>query len=287
MTPYWASEEPPLVVDPGWLLKALGAAIVLALVCAYAVICILFVKTQWQLVLHPVHTEAHQPKDFGLNAETVQFGSNAAGQPQLRGWWIASSAPAARTVLMLPGGDGSAGDLLERAKTFEEAGLNVLLFDYRGFGHSLGQHPTEQTMTQDSESALTFLEHGKAVPAEKIVVYGEGAGASLAVRLCGEHRDLPALVLESPKGDFAQQVRGDKRVSLVPFRLLFTQTFPLADPLHTLATPKLLVTYGAQPPEAVTRAAQPKLTVELPGPGDETDWVTTLRRFLDSYSPRQ
>ncbi|MGA8939828.1 MAG: hypothetical protein WB439_11760, partial [Acidobacteriaceae bacterium] len=44
------------LVELGWILKALAIVFFVAFLCAYATICILFSRSQWQLVLHPSHT---------------------------------------------------------------------------------------------------------------------------------------------------------------------------------------------------------------------------------------
>lgn len=276
-----APSELPEVVDPRWLLQALAITGLVGLACAYIALCILFAHAQWQLVLHPSRTEAHHPADFGLRAEDVRFGPDSTGQPQLRGWWVPASSPAAATVLMLPSGDGEASALLGRARSFHDAGLNALLFDPRGFGPSGGQHPTQSTMEQDSEAALAYITGLRG--AKSVLLYGNGAGASLAVRLAAQHGNIDALVLEAPQGDFAATAAHDTRARIVPFHLLFNQNFPLAQPLAQLHTPRMIVTYGASPSSLSVR---PGLRLALPGPADETDWQAGLRRFLDTYVPQ-
>lgn len=257
-----------------------------ALVLAYVVTCVVFYKAQWQLVLHPAHTESHQPQEYGLAAQPVTFGENESGAPQLKGWVLLASSPSAPWVLMLPSGNGSAGDSLLRAHTFTQLGYQVLLFDYRGFGISQGQHPTESGMEKDSEDALQFLRTRAGFNPSQTVVYGTGAGASLATRLVAEHPELAALVLEQPDGDFAERARLDPRAKPVPFKLLFHEDFPLADPLRSLDRPKLLVSVGSGSSSVVAkRAADPKMLLDLPV-ANEMQIEAGVRRFLDMYMAR-
>jgi hypothetical protein len=235
------------LVEAGWILKALGGVLAVALLCAFATICILFSHSQWQIVLHPSRAVATTPASLGLNFTEVHFGVDVTAQPQLDGWWIPSDNPAATTALLLHSGDGSISAALPAAHTLHDAHLNVLLFDYRGYGHSTGQHPTEASMEADADTALTYLTSTRSIPTSSIVVYGAGVGGSLAVRLCAEHHDLPALILQSPDGDFESRARHDVRSSLVPVSLFFTQKFPLAAPLHTLTTPRLLISTATDP----------------------------------------
>jgi alpha-beta hydrolase superfamily lysophospholipase len=61
----------------------------------------------------------------------------------LRGWWIPGGAPHQpqnhQTILLCHGFGPGKSSLLPMAKTFVEAGFNVLLFDFRSHGASDGQ----------------------------------------------------------------------------------------------------------------------------------------------------
>ena len=173
---------------------------------------------------------------------------------------------------------------LPDARALHDAQLNVLLFDYRGYGKSGGQHPSASRMRADATAALTYLSSNRQIPTSSIIPFGEGLGASLAVALCAQHPDLPAVILASADGDTETRVLRDDRSLIVPVRLLFHEKFPLADALHTLTTPKLLIsrTGGPAPVEAM-RAADPKITVEMPGNAPAEELARVLRRFLDTY----
>jgi hypothetical protein len=219
----------------------------------------------------------------------LHFADDATGLPQLNGWLI-PAAPAntltssAPTALLLHGADGSIADALPSALTLHNAGLNVLLFDYRGYGRSVGRHPTESSMQQDSDAALNWLIATQHIPASRIILYGGGIGASLAVTLATQNHDIPAIILDAPDGDLAGRVIHDPHSSLVPAGVLFHETFPLAEPLRTLTTPKLLITYtnATHPPAALANAANPKQTLELPSPIDPK-LIPTIQRFIDLY----
>lgn len=274
-------------VDPLWLLKSALAVVAVGLCCAYLTVCGLFYVGQWQLVLHPSRTVARTPASEGLAFQTVHFGDDSTGESQISGWWIPSASPGEATgptALMLHGENGSRSDALPAALALHDAGLNVLLFDYRGYGDSGGGHPTERRMRADADSALYYLTGNRRLDPGNIVVYGEHLGASLAVSLCDRHPQVPALILQSADGDTATRVSRDARNSIFPVHLLFHQRFPLADVLHRLRTPKLLISFtDAPPPEEARRAADPKITAELPPNVSAADQGRVIRRFLDAY----
>lgn len=138
-------------------------------------------------------------------------------------------------------------------------------------------------MQEDAAGALAFLTDTQHIAPSNIILFGSGLGASIATHLAAEHHDIPAIILDSPDGDLAQRAAADPRARLVPARWLFHQTFPLAEPLHTLPTPKLLISYTtAAPPLAIQRAADPKMAIELPTRNDPALPVA-IHRFLDLY----
>ncbi len=274
----------PPVVDPRWLLQAGAAVLALAMLCAYVSLCALFYSQQSQLVLHPSRTVAPTPSSATLAFTPVRFADDPGGQPQLTGWWIPGDVPSQPVVLMLHGESGSMADALPAARALHGAGLQVFLFDYRGYGESAGRHPTEATMRADAESALHYLEADRQAAPAQIVVYGAQLGASLAVFLCQRHPELPAVILDSADGDTEERVLRDTRTRLVPMRLLFHERFPLADPLAALRTPKLLISYtSGTPPVDAARAADPKFTLELPGGSNPTELAKAVRRFVSTY----
>jgi pimeloyl-ACP methyl ester carboxylesterase len=278
-----ASPPPEMIelVDPAWLLKALGGTIGIGMVCAYITLCIMFAKTEWQLVLHPSRTVSTDPSSRGLPFTEVHFGP--ADTP-LDGWWIPSGLPSDPTALILHGGDGTMAVALPQAALLHEEGFQVLLFDYRGFGRSGGAHPTQALMQADAESALNFTIATQHASPGGLLVYGIGLGGPIAVQLCQAHAGIAALVLDAPDGDLAKRAAADVRSHIVPVSLLFHEDFPLAAPLATLYTPKLLITHNTGPaPPALQQAHTPRITVELP-PGASIR--PSLARFVDAIFPR-
>ena len=81
-------------------------------------------------------------------------------------------------------------------------------------------------MQADAASALTYLTTTRNIPASSIVIYGTGLGASLAVRLCAENPNLPALILQSPDGDLTDRAAHDPRSKIVPFHLPLQPALP-------------------------------------------------------------
>jgi pimeloyl-ACP methyl ester carboxylesterase len=277
--------NPPDVVSPIWLVKAIALTIVAALFCGYLTFCLLFYQGQWQLVLHPTRTTAILASIAGVPYEPIRFGPDESATPQLTGWWIPSD-PGGRyadiTILFLADGNGSLADAIPVLASLHNLGINVFAFDYRGYGQSVATRPNQQSMTHDTDSAWQYLTTSRSIPAKQIVPYGTGVGASLATRLAATHDTIPALILDSPRADLLDVARRDPRAALIPVRLLFHERFPLAEPLSTLRTPKLLLSRATSLDQTFLTAADPKLTVELATPSVVL-YNQSLTHFLDQY----
>ena len=272
----------PETVSPKWLFKAMGVVILVALVCSYLSLGLLFYQGQWQIVLHPDAAAKTRPAAPGL----LRFAPDESGRPQLTGEWFGAASGtryAGLTVLLLNGGDGSRENSASTVAALHDLGLNVFSFDYRGYGLSQDIHPSQLRMTEDSQAAWRYLTESRGTSARQIVIYGTGVGASLATRLAIDHPESPALIVDSPNGDLLEVVRKDYRSSLLPTAMLFHERFPLANPLVTLGTPKLLITTDSKPePSAFVTAASPKMIVSLPSvPGPL--YGEAITRFLDQY----
>src|SRR6202035_5863957 len=160
-------------------------------------------------------------------------------------------------ILFLPDGNSSLTNSVPTLASLHNLGLNVFAFDYRGYGQSAPARPSQQSMTPDADSAWQYLPSTRALSGQHIVPYGTGVGASLAASLAASHNDIPALILDTPRADLLNVAMRDPRATLLPVRLLFHERFPLAEPLSTLRTPKLLISRTTAPDQTFRNASDP------------------------------
>jgi pimeloyl-ACP methyl ester carboxylesterase len=280
----------PEVVDPVWLLKAAGVVLLAALFCGYLTFCLLFYQGQWQLVLHPDRSKPAPVTIAGSLYETIHFGVDESGVPQLTGWWIPAdptSRYAHETLLYLPSGDGSLADAEPRLATLHSLGINIFAFNYRGYGQSSATHPNERTMTQDTASAWQYLTVSRQLSGGAIIPFGEGVGAALAAKLAATQTQIPGVILESPRVDLLKTVLDDPRTRLLPVRFLFHEDFEVADTVGSLKTAKLfLIPESGRSLEMARSAAEPKEIVALPpSQANGQAYLEQIARFLDQLRP--
>jgi pimeloyl-ACP methyl ester carboxylesterase len=255
----------PATVSGRWLLTALGLAVPAAVFCTWTVFCLLFWQGSWQLLYHATFAVAHTPSEIGLAYDPVEFASTDTGIPQLRGWWI--PAPSARyTVLYLHDQAGNIGDTLNALADLHASGLNVLVFDYRGYGQSKFERPSEARWRQDATWALDYLTGTRHIDPHSIVAMGIGLGANLALEIAAAHPELAGVILESPLDTPANAIFNDPRARLVPVHLLVSDRYDLGAPASALRVPSLWLMKSALPDvdAAFANVKSPKTRVALP-----------------------
>ena len=134
------------------------------------------------------------PADVNLVFEDVEFQSGDG--TLLRGWYVpARSAPAAPTVIICPGANGSMDADTAFLPWFHNLDLNVLIFDWRAHGRSDG-HLT--TLGYDERyDLIAAVEYARSRSALKIGVLGCSMGGSVALATAAVCPDIHAVATDS------------------------------------------------------------------------------------------
>ena len=279
----------PATVSGRWLLAAIAIAVPGAALCAWAVLCLLFWQGSWQLLYHPTSGIARTPASAGLAFDPVAFATTDTGATQLQGWWISATSPARYTVLYMHGADGNLGDTLSDLALLHGAGVNLLAFDYRGYGQSRFVHPSESNWRQDSEWALQYLVATRHIDPRTIVLDGSSLGANLALEFAAAHPELAGVVLESPLDAPVSAIFDDPRARLVPAHILVSDRYDIRAPAAALRIPSLWFYPSLQPsilgfpekPGAFQMVKSPKNLIGLTANRDrKVDISRALTRWL-------
>jgi hypothetical protein len=159
---------------------------------------------QSHMIFFPISSLEQTPANWGLEYEDVSF--NTEDDIQLHGWYI-PQPQSERVLLFFHGNAGNISHRRESIEIFHRLGLNVLIFDYRGYGQSKGK-PSEQGLYQDATAAWQFLTEEKGIAPEQIIIFGRSLGGAIAARLAADVQ-ARGLILESTLSsarDFAKQV---------------------------------------------------------------------------------
>ena len=151
-----------------------------------------------QFVYRPDATFAEPdftPDRLGLVYEEASF--EAADGTALTGWYL----PAADPWLALLYSHGNAGDIrdwVHAAPPFLQAGISILIWDYRGFGRSAGK-PSEEGLFQDGLAAWAWLAERAAAAGLPAAMLGKSLGSAVAIHSAAAltENGPAALVLDS------------------------------------------------------------------------------------------
>jgi len=96
------------------------------------------------------------------------------------------------TILYFHGNAGSIGHRIHSGDVFHlfnNCEINLLIFDYRGYGLSTGE-ANEWGLKTDAEAALDWLRKRQDINTEKIVLFGRSLGGALAINLARKKSHL-------------------------------------------------------------------------------------------------
>jgi fermentation-respiration switch protein FrsA (DUF1100 family) len=94
-------------------------------------------------------------------------------------------------------------------------GVNILAFDWRGFGTSTGT-PSEAGLYRDATAAYEYLRDSLGVPADHIIIFGHSLGTAPAIELATRVR-AAGLIVEG--GPTSVRDRGQEVYPWFPIRL--------------------------------------------------------------------
>lgn len=117
------------------------------------------------------------PGDIGLKYEDVFF--DAEDGKKLHGWFVPANSK--KVLILLHGNGGNISHRLELISIFHDIGLNVFIFDYRGYGKSQGITTEKGTML-DGLAAYNYVRNLGTDP-ECIILLGRSLGANIAIEL--------------------------------------------------------------------------------------------------------
>ena len=231
------------------------------------------------------------PAAFGLPFENVHL--LAADGTRLHGWFVRASSPRG-TLLFSHGNAGNIGHRLDSIRQLHSLGLNVLIYDYRGFGESEGK-PSEAGTYLDAKAAWDYLLEERMIAPQEIVIFGRSLGAAIAAELASQNPSA-GVILES-----AFTSVPDMAASIYPWlpvRLLSRYQYNNLEKVARITSPLLLV--HSRGDEIVpydhgerlfAQANEPKQFLELSGGHNDGNHVShdiymeTLQRFLDGILP--
>ena len=147
---------------------------------------------QPSMIFYPVRNLSATPTDWGFDYDDVTL--KTTDGTKLHGWYI-PYAGADRVLLFFHGNAGNMSHRGESVDIFHRLGLNIFIFDYRGYGKSEGR-PSEAGLYSDARAAWQYLTDTKGIKRENIIIFGRSLGGAVAAQLAAEVQP-GFLILES------------------------------------------------------------------------------------------
>ena len=126
-----------------------------------------------------------------------------SGGDRCSAWHFMADGSAARPVVVMGHGFGGTKDsgLAPFAERFTAAGLDVLAFDYRGFGASEGEPRQSLSVTRQLEDYHAAVDAATAldgVDAAKVALWGASFSGGHVLRVAADRDDVGAVVALTP-----------------------------------------------------------------------------------------
>ena len=152
--------------------------------------------------------------------------------------------PGMSTALYLHGNGGTLAQASISNGALAQAGLGVLLLEYRGYGGNPGQ-PSEQGLYQDGEAAAAWLQDRGIASADTVVIgnsIGSGVATHVALSLADEGSPPAGLILVAPFTSLPDVVA--ETFWWLPVRALMSETYDNRGRLERLAPIPVLIQHG-------------------------------------------
>ena len=248
----------------------IGIGILAIATLTYGIGCTVIATKQQDWIFNPKHDMRMTPDQPPVNlayeavhipvrsgdGSTKTIEDHSVSHDMLNGWWIPASSSArapvlpeephnvatsVNVILYLGGRGGNRSYHLPRIEGFHQLGFSVLMADYRGYGDSAGDSPSESSVYQDADAAWRYLTETRGIAPDRILIYGESLGGAIALNLALQHPDAGGLVMQSTftsMVDMAARVGGFR---FFPINALVTERFESLKKIEALQVPVLLL----------------------------------------------
>lgn len=213
--------------------------------------CVLLETKERELVWRPVREAASWYAGLPDAVQDVYLpvpSPDGAAAGRIHAWWWPAAQPAAPTVLYLHGARWNLTGHVRRIEQLHGFGFAVLAIDYRGFGKSDGDLPSEAMAYQDAAAAWAWLRDREPDPSRRFL-YGHSLGGAVAIDLAARlsreaspEASVPAagLIVESSFTSLAD-IAAEMSYRWLPLGLVLSQKFDSIAKIAQVRLPVLIV----------------------------------------------
>ena len=211
-----------------WVLQAL-------IVIYFAVGFLLYYLQGW-LLFHPKKMDRTEAWYFPYRFQESDVPYNATDTFNLVRFL--TKTPPRGVVLYLHGNRENIGRYAPYTPLFTDAGYEVWMPDYPGFGKSTG---TRSEALINLQAEIAFRLASKQVAAENIIVYGKSMGTGPASHVAAKFQ-VGKLILETPYTSIPDLMK--RFAPIYPTKLLSQYQFPVLENVRRLPHTEILILHG-------------------------------------------
>lgn len=194
-----------------------------------------------------------------------------SGPHRIYGYWVGSNGERpGTTILYSHGNKHNLDEYWDRVMMLHRLGVNLFIYDYRGFGMSEGES-SEEGIHRDAEVALEYL-RSRGVSDDSLCLYGFSLGNVASIYLAATRVDPRCVIAEAPFASANSLTQGGAGLDIPP-RWLTEGTFDNAALVKNIKAPFLLihgedddfVRYRDNGRVVYENAPEPKKRIVVPG----------------------
>ena len=198
---------------------------------------------QRELIFRPAKQtwEGLGQTDLAFQENWIPLAQSTDDHRGIYSWWLPASRADAPAILFLHGACWNLSWHVERIRRWQEMGFSVLGIDYRGFGESPGDLPTEAGVYEDAQRGWEHLRQ-LAPYASQRMIYGHSLGGAIAIELATRYRDMDAVIAESTFTSIRDMARVQaKAARWLPVSALLNHRFDSIAKVEKLDAPILFL----------------------------------------------
>lgn len=225
----------------GWVVAALALMGVLATGCAS------LEEKEREWTFRVVRSDAGWYSGPPATVQELYLPVGAPGSGQrIHAWWWPAADPGAPVVYYLHGVRWNLTGHVRRMQQLRDYGFAVFAIDYRGFGKSDGELPSEAMTYEDAAAGWTWVAQRQPDPAKRFI-YGHSLGGAVAIDLAARlGRESPGapqargLIVESSFTSLPD-IAAELSWSWLPTRMFMSMRYDSIDKVRGVDIPVLFV----------------------------------------------
>ena len=261
-----------------------GIHLILLILALVACFFLFYPRIENFFIFYPDRMLEFLPADWNLTYEEIYF--ETKDKTRLHGWFFPLNGDSP-VILFCHGNAGNISNRLENVKLLLDQGIQVFIFDYRGYGKSQGK-PSEAGLYQDGLAAYDFLIKRKHILPDRIVPFGRSLGASVAMEIA-LNRTIRSLIIESAFTSTRDMAR--KIPIFIPFSFFSPPNYNNLEKIPRVMVPKLML-HGQRDElvpfsmgQKLYRAArEPKYFSPIQGAGHNDTYVLGGKKYFETMA---